>query len=151
MAKSVTMTYEQITGSEVTVELQDQHELRPGSVLDRESVLSDASPGAGPDSPPSRQGEDLDDRSGLELQSVDLERTFPRPAVYSLWFVEIAAFATAVVALVATAIILGIYNGRPLPDWPVRISINAIVSVFAVILKATLMIPVTEGESAAVL
>lgn len=50
----------------------------------------------------------------------------------------------AVVALVAIVTVLETHKGRPLPDWPFSISINALVSIIAVILKGAMMIPVAE-------
>lgn len=61
------------------------------------------------------------------------------------WIVEILACLLAIVALVAIVITLAIHDGRPLPEWPFGISVNALVSVFAVILKGSMMLPVGEG------
>lgn len=65
---------------------------------------------------------------------------------FGRWLTEILAYFVSLIALAAIIITLATHDGHPLPDWPFRISINALISVFAVILKATMMIPVAEGE-----
>lgn len=64
------------------------------------------------------------------------------------WLLEILACCLSLVYLVAIMITLAIHDGRPLPQWPFGISVNALVSVFAVILKGSMMLPVSEGDSA---
>jgi hypothetical protein len=61
------------------------------------------------------------------------------------WLIEILAFALALVALTAIVITLALHNGSTLPNWPFQISINALISVFGVILKGTMMVPIAEG------
>lgn len=63
---------------------------------------------------------------------------------FQAWKFELLACLVAVLALVAIVLTLGMYNGRPLPDWPFRISINALISIFSVIFKAALMFPIVE-------
>lgn len=64
--------------------------------------------------------------------------------VWNEWMIEILACGLAMLALIAIVTTLEIHNGRPLPQWPFGISVNALVSVFAVILKASMMLPVSE-------
>jgi Protein of unknown function (DUF3176) len=66
--------------------------------------------------------------------------------VYSRWLIELLASLVALLALAAIIITLVTHDGRPLPEWPFGISINALVSIFAVILKGTMMVPVAECE-----
>ncbi|OJD40001.1 zinc-binding oxidoreductase protein [Diplodia corticola] len=66
---------------------------------------------------------------------------------FGRWVTEILAYMVSLVALAAIVITLATHDGRPLPDWPFRVSINALISVFAVILKATMLIPVAEAVS----
>ena len=63
-----------------------------------------------------------------------------------IWVVDLLACVVAFTALFAIIITLYSHNGRPLPDWPFGISVNALVSVFAVILKVTMLVVVTEGR-----
>ncbi|KAF7531220.1 hypothetical protein G7054_g9071 [Neopestalotiopsis clavispora] len=63
------------------------------------------------------------------------------------WLAELSAWITGLIALAAIIITIGLHNGRPLPDWPYSISVNALVSIFATILKAMMMIPIAEALS----
>ncbi|KAH0287863.1 hypothetical protein KCU62_g5567, partial [Aureobasidium sp. EXF-3399] len=67
--------------------------------------------------------------------------------VWNKWKIEILACGLALLALFAIVMTLIVHDGRPLPQWPFRISVNALVSVFAVILKASMMLPVSESIS----
>jgi cobalamin biosynthesis Mg chelatase CobN len=62
------------------------------------------------------------------------------------WLAELSAWITGLIALAAIIITIGLHNGRPLPDWPYSISVNALVSIFATILKAMMMVPIAEGK-----
>jgi hypothetical protein len=61
------------------------------------------------------------------------------------WLPEILTFALALVAMTAIVITLALHNGTTLLNWPFQISINALLSIFGVILKGTMLVPVTEG------
>jgi hypothetical protein len=67
--------------------------------------------------------------------------------IYRRWITELLACLVAAIALAAIVITLETHKGRPLPDWPYGISINALVSVFSVILKGTMMVAVAECKS----
>ena len=66
------------------------------------------------------------------------------PSVFDRWIAELLACVVALIALAAIVITLETHKGRPIPDWPFGISINALVSIFSVILRGTMMIPVAE-------
>lgn len=61
------------------------------------------------------------------------------------WAIEIASILIAILALSAIYITLVIHSDRPLPRWPGLISINSLIAIFTVILKAALIMPVAEG------
>lgn len=61
------------------------------------------------------------------------------------WAIEILSIVIAILALTAIYITLAIHSDQPLPQWPKAISINSLISIFTVVLKATLMMPVAEG------
>lgn len=61
------------------------------------------------------------------------------------WTTEISSILIAILALSAIYITLVMHSDRPLPRWPSLISINSLIAIFTVILKATLMMPVAEG------
>lgn len=55
----------------------------------------------------------------------------------------------SLICLVAIILILRLHDGRPLPEWPFSITINALVSVFATLMGATMLMPIAEGISQA--
>lgn len=64
--------------------------------------------------------------------------------VFKRFLVELMACLAAILSLVAIVAILATYDGRTLPNWPFGISINAVVSIFSVVFKGAMMIPVSE-------
>ncbi|KAH8674232.1 hypothetical protein BX600DRAFT_509418 [Xylariales sp. PMI_506] len=68
-------------------------------------------------------------------------------AVYRRWIGEIAACVIALLAIMATVVTLRTHDGLPLPEWPLGISINALVSIYSIILKAAMMVAVAESLS----
>jgi hypothetical protein len=51
----------------------------------------------------------------------------------------------AFACLVAIIAVLAIFQGKPLPSWPKMMSINSMVAVFTAIMKAALVVPLTQG------
>lgn len=60
------------------------------------------------------------------------------------WLWELLSIAAAALALVAIVIILALHGKRPLPKWPLSITINASIAVFTAIFKACLIMPIAE-------
>ncbi|KAG9765618.1 hypothetical protein KCU73_g327, partial [Aureobasidium melanogenum] len=87
----------------------------------------------------------------VELMSPSLGRISRRQSIYTWvwdeWLFEILACTLSLSALVAIVVTLAVHDGRPLPEWPFNISVNALVSVFGVILKTSMMLPVSESIS----
>ncbi|KAH0021500.1 hypothetical protein KCU78_g6088, partial [Aureobasidium melanogenum] len=87
----------------------------------------------------------------VKSSSPSPERRSPRKNIYTWvcdeWLFEILACALALLALAAIVITLAVHDGRPLPEWPFNISVNALVSIFGVILKTSMMLPVSESIS----
>lgn len=63
------------------------------------------------------------------------------------WLQEILCCGISVVALIVLVVILNAYNGKPLPDWPSGITINAVVALLSTISRTAFLIPVAEGLS----
>jgi hypothetical protein len=61
------------------------------------------------------------------------------------WLFEALALWLSSVSLAAIVIILVVHVNRPLPRWPLSITINALISVFAVIMKSALLVPVASA------
>lgn len=67
----------------------------------------------------------------------------PREVYYRLstqnpWFLEIFNAVLLLVAISAIVATLYIHDGRPLPQWPFNITINAMLSIYAVVLKSSM-------------
>jgi len=69
---------------------------------------------------------------------------------YHGWVAEICSCFLAVVSLVAIALTLHFRQNDLLPQWPLHITINALISVFVVLLKAGIALPISEGSVPAV-
>lgn len=61
------------------------------------------------------------------------------------WMPELLSCLVSVLALGGLLLVLGVYQGDVLQDLPIRLSINAIIAIFAAIIKASLIMPVAEG------
>ncbi|KAH0439956.1 hypothetical protein CcaCcLH18_02673 [Colletotrichum camelliae] len=87
-----------------------------------------------------------------ETPSHKRERTAPPysdkspESVWTVWWMEIFSSFLALGCIIAMVVILSIYQGQPLPRWPKLISINSLIAVFTAIFKASLILPVAEGQ-----
>ncbi|OQD74569.1 hypothetical protein PENDEC_c010G03569 [Penicillium decumbens] len=64
---------------------------------------------------------------------------------YSEWLWEFLGLVTSMVSLIAIIIVLWYYDGRPMPDWPYGITLNALLSILSTVMKATLVFAVSES------
>ena len=60
------------------------------------------------------------------------------------WIKEISAMVISILSLLCIVVILRIYEGRPLPDWPLSITINSLVSIFSTVMGMTLLVPLEQ-------
>ena len=58
------------------------------------------------------------------------------------WLVELGACLISATAMTALIIVIGRHNGKPLPKWPLHITIATFVAVCSNITKATMLVPV---------
>lgn len=65
---------------------------------------------------------------------------------FSNWAMDTMSCAIAFLCLGAIFGILYKHQGLPLPQWPLNITINALVAVFTAIFKMALLVPVADGE-----
>jgi hypothetical protein len=61
------------------------------------------------------------------------------------WWLEIGACFIFVLALLAIIVTLRPHQDKPLPQWPYNISVNSLISIYVVILKATVLLVTAEG------
>lgn len=62
------------------------------------------------------------------------------------WWPELLWTIGIFLALLATVLTLSLHQNKPLPQWPMSVSINALLSVYTVILKSAVLLVVTSGE-----
>jgi len=103
-----------------------------------------------------QKGQMLDSDGGENRRLSDIKRQFRTlpaisGAVNSRWLLETLSCLVALIFLAASIMILSMYNNRPLPHWPYSITVNSLVSLFVTILKAALLLPITEGILSALL
>lgn len=67
------------------------------------------------------------------------------PNVWNTWWLEIAACAVAISSLLATFATIYSYVGKPSPDWPKWLSLNTVVSIYALLLKLSVLLVAAEG------
>lgn len=65
--------------------------------------------------------------------------------LFWVWIWEIGACLLAIAALIATGAFLHTYRSRPLPQLPFDISVNALISIYMVTMKAALVTVVSTG------
>ena len=58
------------------------------------------------------------------------------------WLVELGACLISAIAMIALIIVIRRHDGKPLPKWPLHITIATFVAVCSNIMKATLLVPV---------
>lgn len=61
------------------------------------------------------------------------------------WVVEFSACLLAILAALVMALTLMLYDGQPLPRWPLGITLNALIAIYSIILKTGLSVPLAEG------
>lgn len=62
------------------------------------------------------------------------------------WTADGVGCTLAVISLMAIFITLRLHAHKPIPDWPFGISINALIAIFSVILKAGVALPLSNGK-----
>lgn len=62
------------------------------------------------------------------------------------WWQDIALCCLGLVCLMALVIVLRIFQGQTLPNWPLHLSINTLVSVFNLVLKISVAIVVSSCQ-----
>ncbi|KAL1650425.1 hypothetical protein SLS58_001243 [Diplodia intermedia] len=140
------MSYQPVHGSEAAAAPEIQYEMRPYDDRRRGDRPESLSAGDS-DSTQTQAKAPADDVVEKDADRRSQTGSLSPAGRFGRWLTEILAYIVSLIALAAIVITLATHDGRPLPDWPFRVSINALISVFAVILKATMMIPVAEAVS----
>ncbi|KAK1522759.1 hypothetical protein CPAR01_14302 [Colletotrichum paranaense] len=122
------------------VDISDQETLHPTSVSEVSSVDSEEelpkqlTLKLAENEVPNHEQPNTPPNSGLSVEWI-----------WSVWWVEMFSSVLALECISAIVIILSVYRGQPLPNWPKLISINSLIAVFTAVFKAALILPVAEG------
>jgi Protein of unknown function (DUF3176) len=92
------------------------------------------------------------DRKGLNERVVSGElpkhcRIGRQLELLRIWWLELLSCVLFIAAFVATVVTIYPYEGRQLPQWPYRLSINSLISIYIVVLKAGILLVSAEGLS----
>lgn len=60
------------------------------------------------------------------------------------WGIELISWTVSAASIVAIFALLESHRGKPLPEWPLSITVNSLVSIFATVGQMTMMAPVVE-------
>lgn len=63
------------------------------------------------------------------------------------WIYELSSSLVSLLALAGLLTVLGSFNGHARPNWPAYVSPNTMVAITTAILKASMMLSITEGIS----
>lgn len=68
-----------------------------------------------------------------------------RTSFWKTWWLEVICCFLYISALIAIVATIKAHEERPLPRWPYKLSINTLISVYMVILKATMLLVAAAG------
>lgn len=67
--------------------------------------------------------------------------------INSWWLFEGLAWIISAAAMAVLVATLFLTDGRPLPHWPMQITLNSFISILGTIIKAAMVVPIAEGIS----
>jgi hypothetical protein len=90
-----------------------------------------------------------------KMETTALEDTFRHsspsesssPSVLRDWWLEILCCFLVIGASLAIVATVYPYRDRPLPQWPYSLSINSLISIYVVILKAAMLLVLAQGKA----
>ncbi|KAI8941649.1 hypothetical protein NX059_002862 [Plenodomus lindquistii] len=65
---------------------------------------------------------------------------------FKSWTTETCSYIIAILALAGLVATLSAHQGRPLPQWPQLVTINSIISLFSLIMRACVGVVLAEGS-----
>ena len=65
----------------------------------------------------------------------------------NLWLWELLGLLTSIACVGAILVVLGKYEGQPVPEWRFGLTVNGLISVLAVVAKASMILPIAEAIS----
>lgn len=70
-----------------------------------------------------------------------------RDLIDAFWLLEISAWIISAAAISVTIIALFHYDGEPIPHWPYGLTMNTTISIFSIIVKACVLVPIAASIS----
>ena len=70
-----------------------------------------------------------------------------RPWKNGFWTFEIISLMVSVIAVGGIVGVLASFEGQPLPDWPMNITLNSLIALLATFANANLAVPLQSGLS----
>jgi hypothetical protein len=67
-------------------------------------------------------------------------------SLWVLWWGEILCALLSILLLLAIVILLKLHQDQPTSRWTIRISLNAVIAILSAGLRASLLLPITEGR-----
>ncbi|KAF6802931.1 hypothetical protein CSOJ01_11256 [Colletotrichum sojae] len=71
----------------------------------------------------------------------------PVKSIWSIWALELASLVLSLVFFAIIVVVLDRFNGRDLPTWPLKITLNSFLSLFTTLTKAAMLVPVCAAIS----
>ena len=62
------------------------------------------------------------------------------------WTTETCSYIIAILALGGLVATLLVHQGKPLPQWPQLVTINSIISIFSLLMRACIGVVLAEGK-----
>lgn len=87
-----------------------------------------------------------EEAKGLISQSTEHRSTCDY-SIFQVWWVEAAACFLSMVALSSFGATLYPHQYKPLPQWLYNISVNSLISIYVIVLKAMILFVITECMS----
>ncbi|KAK4169790.1 hypothetical protein QBC43DRAFT_198702 [Cladorrhinum sp. PSN259] len=69
--------------------------------------------------------------------------------LWKIWMLEVLCILGGLSAFAAIVVVLAIFDQQQLPNWPLKISLNTLLALLAILAKAAFMVPVSTAISQA--
>jgi len=67
------------------------------------------------------------------------------PSIFQVWWLELLSCLIVIGMLFAVVGTLSPHQGKPLPQWPYNLSINTVISIYFIVIKAAMLLVLSEG------
>ncbi|KAJ9150436.1 DUF3176 domain-containing protein [Pleurostoma richardsiae] len=115
------------------------HPLKEAQFVTVEDATFPQAPGRSLSWKSSKQSGSTSEKSRLRrISSLKLSKT-------GTWTFEIVSLLVAIGAVASIIAVLAYYDGRPLPEWPWSITINALIAVLTTIANTGMAVPLSNG------